>query len=167
LTYETTEADENGQPFLDVTVLDEQDNEVGGRVIFEEGIEKEIVRESPGSFTLELRAEDLTYEITIEDCTGKEDPEPTDPPTDEPDPPTDDPSGGDAPGEDQEPVDTAPIPADQYEGHVDGEDAVIDDTVPEEPLPNTGGVPLLGLVSLGIVFLSVVFVILRLAIRPS
>jgi hypothetical protein len=81
LTYETTDADESGLPFFDVTVLDEAGNEVGGRVIFEEGTEVEIVRAVPGEFTIEARAEDLKYNLTAEDCTGRNNPRPPNPPS--------------------------------------------------------------------------------------
>jgi hypothetical protein len=70
LTYETTNADESGLPFLDVTVLDQAGKGVGGRVIFEEGIQREIVRASPGRFDIKTTVDDLKYTLTIEDCTG-------------------------------------------------------------------------------------------------
>lgn len=142
LTYETTDPDTAGVPFFDVTVLDANGNEVGGQVIFEEGIEKEIVNEGPGNFTIEARAEDLKYELTIEDCTGK---------------------GGASPSE--PPADRTPIPADQYKSNTDNPDAVIDDTVSDKPLPNTGGVSLVGLVVFGSFLVSAGFMILRPVIR--
>src|SRR5215212_8240569 len=71
LTYETTDVDESGLPFFDVTVLDEAGNQVGGRVIFEEGTEVDIVRAVPGEFTIEARAEDLKYNLTAEDCRAE------------------------------------------------------------------------------------------------
>jgi hypothetical protein len=70
LTYKTTDLDENGVPFLDVTVLDKNDDEVGGTVIRDGGTETEIITDSPGQFSMEIRAQDLTYEITVDDCTG-------------------------------------------------------------------------------------------------
>jgi hypothetical protein len=150
LTYETMNLDENGQPFLDVTVLDKEGNEVGGQVIFEEGTEKEIVPASPGSFTLEVRAEDLEYKITIEDCTGKQNQNPNQPPT------------GGSPGDNGIPGDgQQPISEDQYQADV------IADTIPNKPLPNTGGVPLLGMVILGLAFVGVGFSIFRAAMRQN
>ena len=122
LTYETSDADESGLPFFDVTVLDEAGKEVGGRVIFEEGTEQETVRAGPGRFDIETTAEDLKYRITVEDCTGSDNP----------------PSGGSGGG-------GQPASDDQYSNDVDNPDEVIDDTISNEPLPNTGGVPLLGL----------------------
>ena len=47
LTYKTTDLDENGEPFLDVTVLDKDNDEVGGRIIRDQGTETEIVTEAP------------------------------------------------------------------------------------------------------------------------
>jgi hypothetical protein len=145
LTYETTDADESGLPFFDVTVLDEAGKEVGGRVIFEEGAQREIVRASPGRFGLETTAEDLKYKLTIEDCTGK---------------------GNRPPGNQHVPTD--PIPEDQYRRDVDppNED-VIDDTVSDRPLPATGGVPLLGPAAFGFICVSAGFLLLGPAIRRN
>jgi hypothetical protein len=144
LTYETSDADESGLPFFDVTVLDESGEEVGGRVIFEEGIQQEIVRASPGRFAFEATAEDLKYKLTIEDCTGEGNP----------------PSG-------DQPVPTDPIPDDQYRRDVDppNEDDVIDDTISDKPLPNTGGAPLLGLAAFGSIFTFAAFALLRPDVR--
>jgi len=139
LTYETTDADESGLPFFDVTVLDEAGKEVGGRVIFEEGIQQEIVRASPGRFDFETTAEDLKYKLTIEDCTGDGNPSGG--------------SGGSA-SDDQYGNDSEPP----------GED-VIDDTISDEPLPNTGGVPMLSFAAFGLIFISAAFALLRPAIR--
>jgi hypothetical protein len=154
LTYETTDADESGLPFFDVTVLDEAGNEVGGRVIFEEGTEVEIVRAVPGEFTIEARAEDLKYNLTTEDCTGRNNPGPPNPP-----------SGGSG-GGDGQPVPTDPIPEDQFRSDVDPpEEDVIDNTVSDKPLPNTGGVPLLGLATFGLICVFAAFALLRPATR--
>jgi len=143
LTYETTDADESGLPFFDVTVLDEAGKEVGGRVIFAEGIQQEIVRASPGRFDIETTAEDLKYELTIEDCTGDGNP-----------------SGGSGGGNGGSASD------DQYgnDGEPPGED-VIDDTISDEPLPNTGGVPLLSFAAFGLIFTFAAFALLRPVIR--
>ncbi len=153
LTYETTDADESGLPFFDVTVLDEARNEIGGLVFFEEGIEREIISAGPGSFTLEARAEDLQYTITAEDCKGRDDPEPPGPPT-----------GGS--GDGGQPVPTDPVPEDQYESDVDppNED-VIDDTISDKPLPDTGGVSLPGLAAFGFICVFAAFALLRPAMR--
>jgi hypothetical protein len=145
LTYETTDADQSGLPFFDVTVLDSAGNEVGGQVIFEEDTVREIVRGGPGRFTIEARAEDLKYKLTAEDCTGRDNP----------------PSGGSGG------VDQQPVPEDQYKSDVDppNEGNVIDDTISDNPLPNTGGVPLLGLVVFGSIFTFAAFALLRPVLR--
>jgi hypothetical protein len=146
LTYETTNADESGLPFLDVTVLDQAGKEVGGRVIFEEGVQREIVRASPGRFDITTTVDDLEYTLTIEDCRGDT--------PDTPNPPTGG-SGGDGGSAD-----------DQYGNDGDPPDEdVIDDTISDEPLPNTGGVSLLGLAAFGLIFTSVAFALLRPTIR--
>ena len=139
LTYETTDADQSGLPFFDVTVLDEAGNEVGGQVIFDEGVVREIVRASPGRFDIETRAEDLKYKLTIEDCTGGANPPP----------------GGSGGGASD----------DQYGNDVDNPDDVVDDTISKKPLPNTGGVPLLGFAAFGLICTFAAFALLRPAIR--
>ncbi len=148
LTYETTNADESGLPFFDVTVLDQAGKEVGGRVIFEEGVQREIVRASPGRFDITTTADDLEYTLTIEDCRGGN--------PDTPNPPSGG-SGGDSGG---------PASDDQYgnDGEPPDED-VIDDTISDEPLPNTGGVPLLGFAAVGLIFTFAAFALLRPVIR--
>ena len=135
LTYETTDADESGLPFFDVTVLDEAGKEVGGRVIFEEGTQQEIVRASPGRFDIETTAEDLKYKLTIEDCTGDENPT------------------------------NGPASEDQYGNDGGSPDDVIDNTISDEPLPNTGGVPLLGAGFFVFFCVSAAFALLRPVIR--
>jgi hypothetical protein len=140
LTYETTDADESGLPFVDVTVLDQAGKEVGGRVIFKEGTQREIVRASPGRFDIETTAEDLKYKLTIEDCTGTGNP-----------PPGGSGGGGGGPA------------ADQYGDN--GKQDVIDDTISDRPLPNTGGVPLLGFAAFGLLFTFAAFALLRPVIR--
>lgn len=146
LTYETTDADNSGVPFFDVTVLDEARDEVGGQVIFDEGIVREIVVASPGRFIIEARVEDLKYKITGEDCTGTG-------------------SGGGG----RQPVPTDPVPEDQYRSDVDPpeEDDVIDDTISDRPLPDTGGAPLLGLAVFAFICVSAGFVLLRPVIRRN
>jgi hypothetical protein len=142
MTYKTTNADESGLPFFDVTVLDQAGKEIGGRVIFEEGVQQEIVRASPGRFKIEAIADDLEYTLTVEDCTGKGNP-----------------SGGSRGG-------GGPASDNQYgnDGGPPDED-VIDDTISDEPLPNTGGVPLLGIAAFGLIFTLAAFALLRPVIR--
>jgi len=148
LTYETTNADESGLPFLDVTVLDQAGKEVGGRVIFEEGVQREIVHASPGRFDIRTTADDLEYTLTIEDCTGGGNQ-----------------SGGSG-GAGGSGGDGGAASDDQYgnNGGPPGED-VIDDTISDEPLPDTGGVPLLGVGFFGLIFISAAFALLRPVMR--
>ncbi|HEX5850548.1 MAG TPA: hypothetical protein VFY59_15230 [Rubrobacter sp.] len=143
LTYETSDADQSGLPFFDITVLDQAGKEVGGQVIREETVAREIVRDNPGRFTIEARSEDLKYELTIEDCTGRGNPSSGDPN-----------------------VPTDPIPRDQYSSDADppNED-VIDDTISDEPLPDTGGVSLLGTAVFGSIFVFGAFAVLRPVVR--
>ena len=157
LTYETSDADQSGLPFFDITVLDAAGKEVGGQVIFEEGVVTEIVNAIPGSFTIEARSEDLKYKITVEDCTG------------EPSPP---PNGNG--GNNGQPNPTNP-PDDQYDNGTDNPDDngtdnpddVVDNTTSDKPLPNTGGVPLLGLGVLGSICVFAAFALLRPVIRRN
>ncbi len=156
LTYETSDLDTSGLPFFDVTVLDEEGNEVGGRIIFDAGTEREIVGEGPGNFTIEARGDDLKYKITIEDCTGKENNES----------PTGGSSGASSPGGAQQPG-TAPGPADQYGGDVGNPNDVIGGTISGKPLPNTGGVPLVGLAVFGVICISAGIALLLPVIRRN
>jgi hypothetical protein len=138
LTYETTDADQSGLPFLDVTVLDAAGNEVGGQVIFDEGVVREIVRASPGRFDIEARAEDLKYKLTVEDCTGG--------------------------GNNGQPNPTNPS-GDQYNNGSNNPNDVVDNTVSDKPLPNTGGVPLLGLGLFGSIGVFAAFALLGPVLR--
>ena len=131
-----------------MTVLDAARNEVCGQVIFDEGTRTEIVRGGPSRFTIEARAEDLRYKLTAEDCTGR---------------------GNPPPGGGGQPVPKNPIPRDQYKSDVNppSENNVIDNTVSHNPLPNTGGVPLLGLGFFGFHCIFAAFALLRPAIRRN
>jgi hypothetical protein len=175
ITYKTTNLDEDGEPLLDVTVLDEDEDEVGGRVIRDQGTEREIVTEAPGTFSMEIRAEDLTYEITVEDCTG-EDGSAADDQYDDDNLGVDDAPGlgedfglGDNPGTGDD-LGTGDDPG---FGTEDGQDAgipedVIADTIPErETLPFTGGPPLFGLAFIGLACMGLGTAVLRGAIRRS
>jgi len=108
-------------------------------VLFDEGVVRKVVRAGPGRFDFQAIAEDLKYKLTIEDCTG-----------------------GGNPSSDGQNVPTNPIPEDQYRRDVDppNED-VIDDTISDQPLPDTGGVPLLGLAVFGSIFIFGAFAVLR------
>jgi hypothetical protein len=54
---------------------------------------------------------------------------------------------------------------DQYDNGTDNPDDVIDDTISDQPLPNTGGVPLLGLAVVGCIFIFGALAVLRPVIR--
>ncbi len=173
LTYKTTELDENGEPFLDVTVLDKDNDEVGGRIIRDQSTETEIVTKAPGRFTLEIVAEDLRYEITVEDCTGEDQSAANNQYRDNPglgdnpgignnlglgnDPGIgDDPGIGGDPGLGTETGQNANIPED-----------VIAETIPNMLLPDTGGAPLFGLAVIGLACVGLGVAVLRGAIRRS
>lgn len=87
-----------------------------------------LVPEGPGNFELEVDVEPengANYTVTIEDCAG-EDP-------------------------------TAPVDEDDNEdpGDLSDPEDVDEDTIPDQPLPDTGGLPLVGLVVLGLALLGV------------
>ena len=155
LTYETTNADESGLPLFDVTVLDEAGKEVGGRVIFDEVTQQEIVRASPGRFEIEAVADDLEYTLTVEDCRGDR--------SDTPDPPSGG-SGGDGGSASDDQYGNNGEQPGEPSSEQPGED-VIDDTISEEPLPNTGGVPLFGVGFFGLLCVFAAFALLRPVIR--
>jgi hypothetical protein len=167
LTYKTMDLDNNGEPFLDVTVLDEDKDEVGGRVIRDQGTEKEIVNKGPGKFSLEIVAEDLRYEITVEDCTGNDQSAANDQYADNLGI-TDNPPGfaenlglGDSLGPGSDPV----LGTDAAQ-NTDIPQDVIADTIPNRILPDTGGTPLFGLAGIGLACVMVLNVaVLRRAIR--
>jgi hypothetical protein len=168
LTYKTTNLDDNGVPFLDVTVLDDDKDEVGGRVIRDQDTETETLTEAPGRFTLEIRAEDLRYEITIEDCTDENRFAAKDQYDDNlgiddnlglgNDPGlVDEPGLGDDPGLGTETGQDSNIPED-----------VIVDTIPDrKALPFTGGPPLFGFAIIGLACVGLGFAVLRSAIRHT
>jgi hypothetical protein len=156
LTYKTTDLDENGVPFLDVTVLDKDKKEAGGRVIRDEGTEKEIVTEAPGRFTLETRADDLRYEIAIEDCAGE-----------------DQSAANHQYRDDLGSEDYLGLGDDLGFGVEDGQDPdipedVIAGTIPDsKALPYTGGPTLFGLAAVGLACIGLGVAVLRSAIRPG
>jgi LPXTG-motif cell wall-anchored protein len=52
-------------------------------------------------------------------------------------------------------------------GDVNSEDGVIPDTISENSVPNTGGMPLLGPVVSGLVFIGVGLLLFRSAVRRN
>lgn len=104
--------DPDGFPQLEADVLDESGNPIGqGFLTFEEDGSENIIA-GPGTFSLDIRANDVSYEITVEHCVGT----------------------------DQNPLAADNNPDDP--GDVNDQDDVMDDTTPSKPLPNTGGIPL-------------------------
>ena len=188
ITYKTTDLDETGEPFLDVTVLDEDDDEVNVRVIRDQGTETEIINRGPGRFSMEIRAEDLTYEITVEDCTGDDGSGGNDGSNDRDRNNNRDNNRDGSNGNNRSPdLDRSPIGG-QYGRNLDidddlglgdnpgfgiGQDAnipgdVIADTVPDRKLPFTGGPPLVGLAFIGLASAGLLgLAVLRSAIRRS
>jgi hypothetical protein len=167
LTYKTTDLDERGEPFLDVSVLDEDKDEVGGRVIRDQGTEKEIVNKGPGKFSLEIVAQDLRYEITIEDCTGNDQSAANDQyrgntgVTDTNPGFAENPGPGDSPGSGSDPG----LRTDAAQ-NTDSPQGVIAGTIPNRILPDTGGTPLFGLAGIALACVVVLNVaVLRRAIR--
>jgi hypothetical protein len=118
ISFETEPAGQD--PFLptvEVDVLNENGRPIGeGFLAFEGEDGSENILAGPGDFRLEIRADEASYDITVEDCVVT--------------------SGGDdnsdANGDDD-----------------NGDDNIIN--IPNEPLPNTGGLSLIGLAVLGVV----------------
>ena len=114
ITYETTVSDPDAvDESLDVTVLDEDGAVIDSFFVSESGSGSETILAGPGTFSLEIEAGDIDYEITVEDCTGDGDD-----------------NGGDDNGDD-----------DKRDRVVVEEQTVIIRTIPRKPLPPTGGLP--------------------------
>ena len=62
--------DPNGSPSLEADVLDGSGRPIGEGFLAFEGDGSENILEGPGTFSLEIRASDVRYEIVVEDCTG-------------------------------------------------------------------------------------------------
>ena len=134
-----------------------------------------IVTEGAGSYNLVVKIgppNGATYTVTIEDCVGSETttppPETTTPPPETTAPPPETsptpspiptpsptPTGNPSPGG----------PGGPNPGPVDNPDKVIPDTTSKKPLPDTGGVPLLGLAVGALALVGVGFSVLRTSIR--
>jgi hypothetical protein len=134
-----------------------------------------IVTEGAGSYNLVVKIgppNGATYTVTIEDCVGSETttppPETTTPPPETTAPPPETsstpspiptpsptPTGSPSPGG----------PGGPSPGPVDNPDKVIPDTTSKKPLPDTGGVPLLGLAVGALALVGVGFSVLRTSIR--
>jgi hypothetical protein len=116
-----------------------------------------IVTEGAGSYNLVVQIgppNGATYTVTVEDCLSSETttPPPTTSPTPTPSPtPTSSPPPGGSGG---------PNP-----GPVDNPNGVIPDTTSGRPLPDTGGVPLLGLAVGALALVGVGLSVVRASIR--
>jgi len=89
------------------------------------GTKSSIVNEGPGEFFLSIIASDTMYVVTVEDCLDANGAV-TNPPADTTDP-----------GDTTDPAD------------------VVDGTTPDKPLPDTGGLPLTGLVVIGLALVGI------------
>jgi hypothetical protein len=96
-----------------------------------------MVNADPGNFFLDILAANTDYTITVEDCVGSPS------------------SGGTPPG-----GSGGPNP-----GPVNNSEGVMPDTTSGQPLPNTGGVPLLGFAAGALALFGVGFSVLRTSIR--
>ena len=130
--------------FLTVNVLKENDNLsfdgfVSEVVTEPSGGSENILLDRPGRFFLEIDPLNVSYQIAVDACGGDLPPQPG--------------GSGNAAG-------------DQYnDGGTNNPDKVIPDTTSKKPLPDTGGVPLGGLVVLGLALMGVGFSVLRTSIR--
>jgi hypothetical protein len=105
------------------------------------GGSENVLLDESGTYYLEIDPFDVSYQIAVDACGGDLPPQPGGP--------------GNAAG-------------DQYDdggGDVNDPDKVIPDTTSKKPLPNTGGVPLVGLAVLALALVGVGFSVLRTSIR--
>ena len=128
LRFSTVETGEFGGTF-DVDVFEANGDYVDSITVVQESTSdtQNILLPKPGAYYLEIFADDMTYELAVDDCGtvdagGPDDDQYGNPPDDQPD---------DEPGD------------------VDDPDDVIPDTIPEDKkLVNTGGIPLVAVAGL-------------------
>lgn len=74
LSFETTLIDSEGfGGSLDIEVLDESGQPIGqGPLVFDEVQDSENILVGPGIFALDIRADNVEYTVTVEDCVGTE-----------------------------------------------------------------------------------------------
>ena len=118
------------------------------------GTDSSIVNAGPGRFFLDILAANVDYTVTVEDCTGSAGGQGDTPADDQ----YNDGGGGSNDG-------GGDMSNDDGGGDVDNPNDVIDDTTSKKPLPNTGGVPLLGLAVGALAFVGIGFSVLRASIR--
>jgi len=132
--------------FLAVDVFKENDNLFFEFFVTEvvngpSGGSENILLDEPGTYFLEIDPTDVSYQIAVDACGGDLPPQQ---------------GGSDTPA------------GDQYNGgggDVDNPKDVIPDTTSKKPLPNTGGMPLLGLAIGALALAGVGFSVLRASIR--
>ncbi len=132
LRFSTVETGEFGGTF-DVDVFEQNGDYVDSITVVQESTSdtQNILLPKPGAYYLEIFADDMTYELAVDDCGTVDAGGPSDGDTDGPD---DDQYGN--PPNDQ--------PDDEPGGVDDQPDDVIDKTIPEDTkLVETGGFPLL------------------------
>jgi hypothetical protein len=107
------------------------------------GGSENVLLDESGTYYLEIDPFDVSYQIAVDACGGDLPPQPGGP-------------GG--PGN---------AAGDQYNngGDVNNPDKVIPDTTSKKPLPNTGGVPLVGLAVVALALVGVGFSVLGTSIR--
>jgi len=127
--------------------------------VSEDEINSYIVTEGAGSYNLVVKIDPpngATYTVTIEDCGAT-----TQGNGDDNGTAADDQyNGGDVSNDDDSDVSN-----DDDSGDVSNPKDVIPDTTSKKPLPNTGGVPLLGLAVCALAFVGIGFSVLRSSIR--
>lgn len=70
ISYDVEVTNSNGFPVLEVDVLDDSGQFIGeGFISFGEDGSENILA-GPGTFSLEIRADDVEYTVTVEDCAG-------------------------------------------------------------------------------------------------
>lgn len=98
----------------------------------QEGTQSSFVNEGPGSFFLDITAANAEYEITVEDCTGIV---------------NDDDTSNDSDADNAD--------------DTDADDDVIQTSIPDKALPDTGGLTLVGVLLVSFSLVSAVFLIRR------
>ena len=128
---DTTSADDSGFGETDVSVEDNDFTVITSKDFGNSKDGSIFVNDGPGKFRLDIFTFKQSYKIVVEDCLAELPAQPADPTT------------PDKPGDTSNP------------------DDVVDGTTPDKPLPDTGGLPLAGLVVIGLALVSVGVSIVR------
>lgn len=140
LSYEITDLDDDPVDFDSFSIRPIGENGIGvgnSVLVFDEGSGSENILEGPGAFTLQIESEGFDYTVIVEDCTGAA-------------------SGNRA-------VTTPASPPAQAESQRNN---VVPGSVPNRPLPPTGGLPV-SLVVTGFVLTGAGILGTRLVIRRA